>query len=154
MSDQPVALFRFGDQGAAVRSIRALLQATGDLAPSTAEASDVYDAEVAQAVRAFQQRRGLIVDGVLGPHTHIALDGAHWKLGDRMLSHIPGHMLQGDDVAELQERLLSLGFTPDRVDGVFGTNTEQAVRRFQSGVGPVSYTHLRAHETRHDLVCR
>ena len=135
MSDQPVALYRLGDQGAAVRSIRALLQATGDLAPSIDGGSDVYDEEVAEAVRAFQQRRGLIVDGVLGPHTHIALDGAHWKLGDRMLSHIPGHMLQGDDVAELQERLLSLGFTPDRVDGVFGTNTEQAVRRFQGAVG-------------------
>ena len=135
MSDQPVALFQLGDRGAAVRSIRALLHAAGDLAPSTVEASDVYDEEVAQAVRAFQQRRGLLVDGVLGPHTHIALDGAHWKLGDRMLSHIPGHMLQGDDVAELQERLLSLGFTPDRVDGVFGTHTEQAVRRFQGGVG-------------------
>ena len=135
MSDQPVALYRVGDQGAAIRSIRALLQATGDLAPSTLEASDVYDEEVTEAVRAFQQRRGLMVDGVLGPHTHIALDGAHWKLGDRMLSHIPGHMLQGDDVAELQERLLSLGFTPDRVDGVFGTHTEQAVRRFQGGVG-------------------
>jgi len=135
MSDQPVALYRLGDKGAAVRTIRALLQATGDLAPSTFEASDVYDEEVAEAVRAFQQRRGLIVDGVLGPHTNIALDGAHWKLGDRMLSHIPGHMLQGDDVAELQERLLSLGFTPDRVDGVFGPATEQAVRRFQGGVG-------------------
>ena len=135
MSDQPVALYRLGDEGAAVRTIRALLQATGDLAPSTFEASDVYDEEVAEAVRAFQQRRGLIVDGVLGPHTNIALDGAHWKLGDRMLSHIPGHMLQGDDVAELQERLLSLGFSPDRVDGVFGPNTEQAVRRFQGGVG-------------------
>jgi N-acetylmuramoyl-L-alanine amidase len=135
MSDQPVALFQLGDRGAAVRSIRALLHATGDLAPSTVEASDVYDEEVAQAVRAFQQRRGLLVDGVLGPHTHIALDGAHWKLGDRMLSHIPGHMLQGDDVAELQERLLSLGFTPDRVDGVFGTHTEHAVRRFQANVG-------------------
>ena len=135
MSDQPVGLYRVGDQGAAIRSIRALLQATGDLAPSTLEASDVYDEEVAEAVRAFQQRRGLMVDGVLGPHTHIALDGAHWKLGDRILSHIPGHMLQGDDVAELQERLLSLGFTPDRVDGVFGTHTEQAVRRFQGGVG-------------------
>ena len=135
MSDQPVALYRVGDQGAAIRSIRALLQATGDLAPSILEASDVYDEEVAEAVRAFQQRRGLMVDGVLGRHTHIALDGAHWKLGDRMLSHIPGHMLQGDDVAELQERLLSLGFTPDRVDGVFGTHTEQAVRRFQGGVG-------------------
>jgi N-acetylmuramoyl-L-alanine amidase len=135
MSDQPVALYHVGDQGAAIRSIRALLQTTGDLAPSTLETSDVYDEKVAEAVRAFQQRRGLMVDGVLGPHTHIALDGAHWKLGDRMLSHIPGHMLQGDDVAELQERLLSLGFTPDRVDGVFGTHTEQAVRRFQGGVG-------------------
>jgi len=135
MSDQPVALFQLGDRGAPVRSIRALLQATGDLGPSTVEACDVYDEEVAQAVRAFQQRRGLMVDGVLGPHTHIALDGAHWKLGDRMLSHIPGHMLQGDDVAELQERLLSLGFTPDRVDGVFGTHTEHAVRRFQLNVG-------------------
>jgi N-acetylmuramoyl-L-alanine amidase len=150
MSDQPVALYRLGDQGSAVRSIRALLIATGDLAPSavsdtdtsdtdtsdsnTAD-TDIYDEQVARAVRAFQQRRGLIVDGVLGPHTHIALDGAHWKLGDRMLSHIPGHMLQGDDVAELQERLLSLGFSPDRVDGIFGTNTEQAVRRFQGAVG-------------------
>ena len=135
MSDQPVALYRLGDKGAAVRSIRALLLATGDLASSAPEASDVYDDEVAEAIRAFQQRRGLIVDGVLGPHTHIALDGARWKLGDRMLSHIPGHMLQGDDVAELQERLLSLGFTPDRVDGIFGTNTEHAVRRFQGAVG-------------------
>jgi N-acetylmuramoyl-L-alanine amidase len=135
MSDQPVALYRLGDEGAAVRSIRALLKATGDLAPSSVDTSDVYDEDVAQAVRGFQQRRGLIVDGVLGPHTHIALDGAHWKLGDRMLSHIPGHLLQGDDVAELQERLLSLGFAPDRVDGVFGTNTEHAVRRFQGAVG-------------------
>jgi len=44
-------------------------------------------------------------------------------------------MLQGDDVAALQERLMALGFTTGRVDGVFGTNTEHAVRRFQVGVG-------------------
>lgn len=135
MSDQPDALYRLGDKGDAVRSIRSLLQTTGDLSPTTARPSDVYDAELAQAVRGFQQRRGLIVDGVLGPDTQIALDGARWQLGDRLLSHIPGHLLQGDDVAQLQERLLSLGFTPDRVDGVFGSNTEQAVRRFQAGVG-------------------
>jgi len=166
MSDQPVALYRLGDKGVAVRAVRTLLQATGDLVPATIEAalpvdspqnidltqnvdliqivdsvqsggevSDVYDKELADAVRAFQQRRGLIVDGVVGPNTFIALDGARWALGGRLLSHIPGHLVQGDDVAELQERLLSLGFSPDRVDGVFGANTEQAVRRFQSGVG-------------------
>ena len=145
MSDQPVALYRLGDEGSVVRSIRALLQTTCDLASSTSDTvdavpaasqlSDVYDEELARAVRAFQQRRGLMVDGVVGPQTYTALDGARWTLGDRLLSHTPGHLLQGDDVAELQERLLALGFTPDRVDGVFGANTEKAVRHFQRGVG-------------------
>src|SRR5665811_571110 len=154
MSDQPVALYRLGDEGVVVRSIRALLRATRDLAPaapveaegpgaaeaaesphSESQLSDVYDEELARAVRAFQQRRGLIVDGMVGPQTYIALDGARWTLGDRILSHTPGHLLQGDDVAQLQERLLALGFSPDRVDGVFGANTEKAVRRFQCGGG-------------------
>src|SRR5450756_1767801 len=135
MSDQPVALYRLGDEGVVVRSIRALLQATCDLAPAapgapgpadTAESvrpesqlSDVYDEELARAVRAFQQRRGLIVDGMVGPQTYIALDGARWTLGDRILSHTPGHLLQGDDVAQLQERLLALGcllYTSDAAD--------------------------------------
>src|SRR5665648_1186285 len=31
---------------------------------------------------------------------------------------------------------------------------DQDARAAQHGAGPVSYTHLRAHETRHDLVCR
>ena len=155
MSDQSAALYRLGDEGVAVSSIRALLRTTGDLAPSvsataTDEAiersdgaerhdpagrTDVFDKDLARAVRAFQQRRGLIVDGVVGPQTYIALDGARWKLGARLLSYAPGHLLQGDDVAELQERLLALGFAPDRVDGVFGPSTEKAIRGFQRGVG-------------------
>jgi len=148
MTDQPVTLYRLGDEGAAVRSIRVLLQASRDLtgpttdlvdavdaSDSASRVSDVYDDAVAHAVRAFQQRRGLLVDGVVGPQTYIALDGARWALGDRLLSYTPGHLLQGDDVVELQQRLLALGFSPDRVDGVFGANTEKAVRRFQCGVG-------------------
>ena len=155
MSNQSTLLYRLGDEGGPVASIRGLLRATGDLVPpvsttepdeavehsrsaecsDVAERPDVFDADLARAVRAFQQRRGLIVDGVVGPQTYVALDGARWKLGARLLSYIPGHLLQGDDVAELQERLLALGFTPDRVDGVFGPSTEKAVLAFQRGVG-------------------
>ncbi|MGZ4686699.1 peptidoglycan-binding protein, partial [Oryzihumus sp.] len=133
MSDQPFALYRLGDEGAGVRDIRERLLATGDLRDDAG--IDVYDESVRTAVRSFQQRRGLIADGVVGPHTWVALDGARWRLGDRVLSHTPGHMLQGDDVSELQQRVLALGFSPGRVDGVFGPDTEHAVRQFQRGVG-------------------
>ena len=43
--------------------------------------------------------------------------------------------LEGHDVIELQERLRSLGFFAGKVDGVFGTSTDAAVREFQKGVG-------------------
>src|SRR5450759_2925847 len=38
-------------------------------------------------------------------------------------------------------------------DGVY-RNSEVWINGHSLGVRPVSYTHLRAHETRHDLVCR
>ncbi len=42
---------------------------------------------------------------------------------------------QGQAVRDLQEALKALGFTPGQVDGVFGANTEKAVKQFQSSVG-------------------
>src|SRR5664279_522080 len=97
----PARLFRLGDVDPAVRDIRDRLAATGDL-PAGPTDPETYDASVAMAVRAFQQRRGLLIDGIVGPQTYRALDGARWALGDRILLHIPGHLLSGDDVSELQ----------------------------------------------------
>jgi N-acetylmuramoyl-L-alanine amidase len=131
----PARLFRLGDVDPAVRDIRDRLAVSGDLPPSSGPALDEYDAAVAHAVRAFQQRRGLLADGIVGPQTYRALDGARWALGDRILVHTPGHLLAGDDVAELQERLLGLGFHVGRVDGLFGPSTEVALRELQRGVG-------------------
>jgi N-acetylmuramoyl-L-alanine amidase len=43
-------------------------------------------------------------------------------------------MLRGDDVAELQSRLCSLGFDTGRVDGIFGDATAAALAEFQRNV--------------------
>ena len=63
------------------------------------------------------------------------LDEAHWRLGDRLLTFLAGHLYVGDDVVALQQRLLDMGFDPGRCDGIFGRQTEAALREFQRNVG-------------------
>lgn len=97
----------------------------------------VYGPGTASAVRAFQERRGLRVDGVCGAHTWGALVEAGWRLGDRPL-FLTTPLLRGDDVAELQRRLGGLGFDAGRVDGIFGPRTERALTDFQRNGGLVT----------------
>jgi N-acetylmuramoyl-L-alanine amidase len=86
------------------------------------------------AVRDFQRRRGLRIDGVCGPQTWSALVEAGYRLGDRLM-YRRTPMLRGDDVAELQQRLGALGFDTGRVDGIFGDDTSVALSDFQRNVG-------------------
>ncbi len=52
-----------------VKKLRLRLQATGDLARRAGELSDLFDAEVTQAVKRFQKRHGLSQDGVVAGRT-------------------------------------------------------------------------------------
>jgi murein L,D-transpeptidase YcbB/YkuD len=65
-----------GDTDPRVHDIGAHLHRTGDLRVSTAgdDVSLAYDANLAAAVRSFQRRHGLAVDGVVGPVTRAALN--------------------------------------------------------------------------------
>jgi N-acetylmuramoyl-L-alanine amidase len=98
-------------------------------------ASNILGAVEIDALRAFQQERGLIVSGEIDSQTLRAIDEARWKLGDRILSFAPGNPLRGDDVATLQSRLVDMGFDCGRVDAIFGTRTNGAVKEFQKSVG-------------------
>lgn len=124
--------FRHGDAGPAVSQIAGLLSRLGLL---DGEPPERYDDRVELAVRAFQQQRGLHVDGVVGAATYRRLDEARWSLGDRILTHLPGNLMAGDDVYALQRRLLELGFKVGRVDGYFGPTTASGLREFQRNVG-------------------
>ncbi len=140
MSSPLVVVLRRGDSGPAVADVCDRLVLTGDLSPETAESLGprdraLFDERVEHAVKSFQQRRGLLVDGIVGRSTYAVLDGARWALGDRVLRYVPDHFLEGDDVARLQSRLMELGFTPGKVDGIHGPLTDAALRAFQGGVG-------------------
>src|SRR3989338_5919647 len=75
---------------------------------------------VVNAIRTFQQNRGLDVTGAVNSVTMRALEEAQWKLGDRSLYLQQPPLLRGDDIATLQSRLTEMGFDCGRVDGVFG----------------------------------
>jgi N-acetylmuramoyl-L-alanine amidase len=127
-------LLRRGDCSAAVVEIRAMLRQCG--LPLKGE-DPTFDAEVEHGVRSFQQQRGLISDGIVGPATYRALRDAGWTLGDRMLALMVTAPMTGDDVVTLQERLSELGYDPGRPGGVFDEQTEHALRRFQREYGLV-----------------
>src|SRR3970040_1327218 len=121
-------LYRLGDEGAAVRDIQDRLHALGH--PCDPDRRSIFGDDTRQAVGGFQKARGLDVDGIVGPDTWRALYEAGYRLGDRLL-FFRRPMFRGEDVAELQSRLSSLGFDSGKADGIFGPKTEAAVLEFQ-----------------------
>ena len=121
--------------GEAVRDVQHRLSALGFGCDGDEPAT--YGEGTEAAVRRFQERRGLHADGVCGDHTWSALVEAGYRLGDRLL-FLAAPMQRGDDVAELQRRLGSLGFDAGRIDGIFGERTNRALLDFQRNTGLVT----------------
>lgn len=139
---------RHGDHGPAVAEIRGTLAGLGFLHNGVADtrregtngshwiAPDaVFDHHLDSAVRAFQQQRGLLVDGIVGPATYRSMKEASYRLGARTLIYQLSAPLYGDDVATLQTRLQDLGFYVGRVDGFFGPQTHDSLSSFQREIG-------------------
>ncbi|WP_040509349.1 N-acetylmuramoyl-L-alanine amidase [Gordonia soli] len=139
-------LFRHGDHGSAVAEIRNILVSRGLLEAHHSNGfgngshgwtppEAVFDDACDRAVRAFQQERGLIVDGIVGPATYRSLREASYQLGARVLLYRLSAPMVGDDVATLQNRLQNLGYYTGLVDGTFGDTTHTAVCLYQTEFG-------------------
>ena len=124
---------RAGESGPEVRDIQQRLADLG-FSIDPEEAASGFGASTEVAVRAFQGSRSLRVDGLVGPDTWGQLVEAGYRLGDRSL-YLHAPVYRGDDVRALQRKLNGLGFDAGKEDGMFGPNTERAVREFQRNVG-------------------
>ncbi len=125
-------LYHVGDRGEPVRDVQNRLSNLGFSIGG--DTRGVFGDGTMLAISDFQQARGLPVDGIVGSDTWRALVDAGYRLGDRMLYHrVP--MMRGDDVAELQARLNSLGFDTGKVDGIFGPDTLSGLIDFQQNRG-------------------
>ena len=127
MSDQP----KLGDRSTAIELISNTLLRLGFITTP----SDIFDEKLTQGIKAFQQERGLTATGVINEITARSLEEARFKLGDRVLSFNSSSLMRGDDVSNLQDRLIQMGFNCGKVDGIYGANTERAVKEFQKSVG-------------------
>ena len=130
MSDQP----KLGDRSTAIELISNTLLRLGFITTP----SDIFDEKLTQGIKAFQQERGLTATGVINEITARSLEEARFKLGERVLSLNSASIMRGDDVSNLQDRLIQMGFNCGKVDGIFGANTERAVKEFQKSVGITS----------------
>jgi peptidoglycan hydrolase-like protein with peptidoglycan-binding domain len=90
-----------------------------------------FGPQTESSVKSFQQSSGLTVDGIVGPQTWQALpadpDTPELSNGST-----------GTEVSAMQQPLKNAGFYTGTVDGVFGPNTEAAVRAYQSSRGIVA----------------
>jgi N-acetylmuramoyl-L-alanine amidase len=141
-------LYRLGDVGTAVRDIQDRLAALGF--ESAPDAKGTFGDPTREAVVRFQRAKGLDADGVVGPETWRSLYESGYRIGDRLV-FLRRPMMRGEDIAQLQSRLNSMGFDCGKVDGIFGPGTEAAVIDFQHNrglaedgkVGPEVVTEIR-----------
>jgi len=98
------------------------------------ELEGVFGRSTEEAVRAFQERRGLPSDGIIGSDTWGQLVEAGYRIGDRTL-YLRSPAFRGDDVRDLQRMLNALGFDAGKEDGIFGRATARGSMEFQRNIG-------------------
>ncbi len=122
-----------GDRGKEVSDVQTRLRALGFVLGNEG-VDGFFGPHTRHAALAFQQRRGLLVDGVVGDNTWRELVEAGHELGDRLLYLREPHF-RGDDVLALQVKLNLLGFNAGPERGIHDEDVERAVLDFQRNAG-------------------
>lgn len=122
-------LLKVGSSGPEVAEMQRLLIKAG-FSVGAAGADGIFGEGTENAVKRFQESRGLAADGIIGPDTKNALKS---NSGSKLLKV----GARGPEVKELQRLLINTGYSVGSygADGVFGEGTESAVKKFQAANG-------------------
>lgn len=141
VTKENVVLVKQGVTGTSVLRLQTRLEELGyytSAKDSRCKADDVA------AIRAFQTRNGLKVDGMAGYDTQVLLYSDEALTYDGKLAgslKVTYTLLKkgmtGDAVAAMQQRLIDLGYLTGTADGIYGTSTAEAVYYFQKANGLV-----------------
>lgn len=116
-----------GSTGADVKLYQSTLYRLGYL---NTDPDGVYGRDTVNAVKRFQERNDLIVDGHIGPTTKSMLLSTNAKYNKLVLT------MSGDDVLRVQQRLYELNYLKkSEVTSYYGSVTELAVKVFQKKNG-------------------
>lgn len=126
-SDVNANLLSFGDKSDIVLACQERLKELGYL---TTKPDGLYGNDTVAAVKLFQSRNDLVVDGYLGPSTREVLNSSSAVTNGLVLGD------EGDTVKRVQELLIKYGYmNSGSATGYFGEVTERAVKSFQRNNG-------------------
>lgn len=130
-SPQPLRRYTLepGTQGSQVTGLQQRLQLHGF---DPGRIDSVFGSRTEQAVRAFQQARGLEVNGIVDRGTWQLLEADPQPVA---VAEVLTKGTKGSKVLTLQTRLQVKGYDPGPVDGVFGSRTQAAVIAYQEAKG-------------------
>lgn len=132
-----------GDRNDDVRTLQSWLYRAGF---NPGGIDGVYGANTEKAVKEFQKKVGITADGIAGKQTYQALQKyvrteTTTSQSNSSISndHWTGQTLRegnrGQAVKDLQTKLQRLGYNVGAIDGIYGKQTAEAVKRFQKAHG-------------------
>ncbi len=132
----PKRTLRYGDKGLDVKYV---MQRLFDLGYYNKKPDETFGSGMLTAVKAFQKKNKLAVDGAVGAKSLAVLFSDSALDWDDLVPpepEAPRTTLKkgdkGDDVKAAQVLLASLGYYKGKLDGVFGSGMQEATRLFQA----------------------
>lgn len=131
-ADALIYMATVGDEGTDIEEMQKRLVELDYMQRATGYFGD----ETAAAVKEFQERNDLAVDGMIGIYTKEAL------YSEDAVPHSLSYGEKSDEVLKYQQRLFKLGYLTTEPDGTFGSDTRAAVKLFQQLNGLIADGHI------------